>query len=488
MLKTPRAQLWGAALGLVALLRLPGFCRQLFDPDEASIASQAITLQHGGRMYVDTIDRKPPLPAEIYRVSFDLFGNSLIPLHLLMALFLAIGAAVVANDLLRRYGSPTAWWGLGLYVAGALAFLPDSAQAANYAHFALLPGTLAIVWLRRQTWAATVLAGFALGLAVLCRQTWAIGVVPGAVAIWWPMRDRRALARVVCFGACTLAVVLAPLAFVDAWGYLHWTFTSNEGFVASFGDAGLVIPSLFGQVGTFLGFHLVLVGLLVVRVAGKDFRRRWSGDLDLWVWTLTGLIAAFTGFRFFGHYFLQVLPAPVLLAAPVAAALTAKVRWRKVVSGGLVLTTVVAFVFAWIPRTLRTLPDPTSLAAYVASQTDADGRIFLWGNFPQVAWKADRPSGGALVSTDFVVGLSGNRAPNAATLKDTTPGAIKAMMTALEKHAPILILDTSTANIHDYAHYPMSVVPQLWEWVQRHYVRSDVVEGVAVYRLLDPRN
>lgn len=477
---SPRTQLWTASFALVALLRLPSFVTGLFDPDEASIASQAITLQHGGRLYVNSIDRKPPIPPEVYRVFFDWFGTSLIPLHVLVAVLLAIGGGVVATDLSRRHGTAAAWWGLVLYVGGALAFLPDSGQAANYAHFALLPGTLAVVWARRETWRWAVLAGLALGVATLCRQTWAIGILPGALALWWPRRDRRSVAQAAAYVVIAVMTVASAALLFPPSGFWHWTFSSNEGFVASFGSASMVIPSFFGQTGMFLGFHAALAILLVMRVAERERRDK---DWDLWLWTLTGLIAAFTGFRFFGHYFLQVLPAPVLLAAPVAASAAASLLWRRVLTGLVTVASVLAFVFAWIPRTLRSLPNPAALASYVDMHTTKDQSIFIWGNFPEVYWQANRATAGDFVSTDFVVGLSGNRKASPATLADATPGAIPTLLESLVKQPPTLILDTSTGGIRQYGNYPMSVVPQLEDWVRVRYQHVATVDDVWIYRL-----
>lgn len=482
MTVTPRTQLVSAAFALVALLRLPSFLTQLFDPDEASIASQAITLQHGGTLYIDSIDRKPPMVPEIYRASFDLFGTSLIPLHVFVAVLLAFGAAAVALEMLRTHGRTAAWWGLFLYIGGALAFLPDSGQAANYAHFALFPGTLAVIWARRGGWRWAVLGGIALGVAVLCRQTWAIGLLPGAMALWWPNRTWRTFWQGTTFVVVTVLTTASAALVYSADGFWHWAFASNEGFVASFGTPGMVLPSFLGQTSTFLGFHAALVVLLIIRCCRAEIRQRLNADVDLWLWGATGVVAAFTGFRFFGHYFLQVLPGPVLLAAPVAAMLASKVRLRAVVAGLLATAALVAFVFAWMPRTLRHLNDPTRIAAYVDQHTTSDQAIFVWGNFPEIYWRADRPTSGSFVSTDFVVGLSGNRAANPSTLKDSTPGSIEMLLASLKRNPPTLVLDTATAGIHQYDQYPMSVIPELDRWIRAHYDVAGSVDGVRIYR------
>ncbi|HEV2309139.1 MAG TPA: glycosyltransferase, partial [Acidimicrobiia bacterium] len=133
------------AAALVA--RAPGFSRGLFDPDEAAIATMGMVVQHGGVLYRDVIDRKPPLPALVYAASFWITGSrKLEPLHVLAALELAGAALLVAFEVRRRAGRRAAWWAAGLMVAGAVAFHPVDAQAANYSHLALLPGCGAIVF------------------------------------------------------------------------------------------------------------------------------------------------------------------------------------------------------------------------------------------------------------------------------------------------------------------------------------------------------
>ena len=182
-----------AVIALVAVVRLPSFVRELFDPDEAAIAAQAIAVRDGGTLYVDAVDRKPPLPSLIYAASFEVTDSTdLRPLHGLVAAGLVGAALVLAFDARRRWGEAAAWWAAGLTVLGAVAFFPVDAQAANFAHFALFPGAAAIVWSRRGRPGWALAGGIALGVAVLCRQSWFVGIVPGVVgALFAPRRGRR---------------------------------------------------------------------------------------------------------------------------------------------------------------------------------------------------------------------------------------------------------------------------------------------------------
>ena len=472
-------------VALVAVVRLPSFVHQLYDPDEAAIAAQAIAIRDGGTLYVDAVDRKPPLPPFIYATSFRLSGGTdLRPVHVLAALALVGAALVLALDARRRHGAAAGWWAAALAVAGAVAFFPVDGQAANYAHFALLPGAAAVVLARRGRTVTALAAGVALGLAVLCRQTWVIGIVPGALAVALARRQSpRRWLDVVAFVAGVAAVIASVGLVVPFGDFWRWTFTSNGGFVTAGVGVGPTAARFAATVATFVAFHLALVALVVVggrrRLAD---RAAWRADLDLWLWLATGLVTVVAGFRFYGHYWLQVLPPAVLLAAPVVAGLHRhRQGWAL---GALALPTAVAVAFAWTPGTFRTLPDPQPLARYVRAHTAPGQPVWIWGSFPEVLWAADRPPGGALVHSDFVTGLSGGRTAGPATRADATPGALAHLLRQLQAHPPALVIDTSTADLRHYGAYPLSAFPALDSYVRSRYREVARIGGV---RVLAPR-
>lgn len=465
-----------AVVALAAVVRVPSFVHQLFDPDEAAIASQAISVRDGGTLYLDAIDRKPPLPPLLYAASFSLTGGTdLRPLHLLAALALAGAGVLVGLDSRRRHGPAAGWWAAALAVAGAVAFFPVDGQAANYAHFALLPGAAAVVWARRGTTVGALGAGLALGVAILCRQSWLIGVVPGVAACWLHGPRRNAAAFV---GGTAAAVGAAGLAvpFSEFW---RWTFTDNGGYVLAGVEIGPTLGRFAATLVTFVGFHLALV--VAVAVAGRERvgdRAAWRDDLDLWLWLGGGCVAVVTGLRFFGHYWLQVLPPAALLAAPVLARVSGRVR--SVAIGSLAVTTVVVVAFAFTPATFRTLPDPGPLATYVRAHSAPGEPVLVWGSFPELNWAADRPPAGP-VQSDFVTGLSGGREPGPGTLADATPGAEDALLDAVRRHPPALVLDTSTADLRHYGAYPLAAFPRVDRFVRAGYRRAATVDGVTIY-------
>ncbi|NYJ73366.1 hypothetical protein [Allobranchiibius huperziae] len=466
------------------LVHVPGYFHQLYDPDEATIADQAITLQHGGRLYIDAIDRKPPLPTYLYHAAFAIFGNvDLRPVHLVAALLLAVAACAVAADVSLRTRAQRVWAGV-LMITAAVAFLPDAGQAANYAHFALAPGAVAMVLARRRSKRAAALAGLALAVAVLCRQTWLIGLLPAGMAV---ARSRRWSHLGWMFGgfAVGIGIVVAWLPTADVW---HWVFASNEGFLLTGPNWSMVAVSFFGGLALLVGLHLPLLIPVALRIrAAGSLRQAVQVDRDLWIWWATATVAWISGFRFFAHYWIQSLPPLVLLAAPTAARITGRLRtWILAL---LVVVTTAAVVAGFTPETFRTLPNTTPLAKYVAAHSRPDQPILVWGNLPQAQWESDRPLGGALVHSDFVTGVSGNRTADPSTVPATTPGAYKAVLRSVYTHPPQLVLDTSTADLRAYGgqyydgKYPLSVFPQLKYFVDTYYTLAARVNGVTIYRL-----
>src|SRR5581483_5668841 len=312
-----RVQRWitrfgGAPVGLVVVgalvSRLPGFVHQLFDPDEAAIATMGMVVARGGTLYRDVADRKPPLAPFLYAASFWLTGSrDLRPLHVFAALEIAAAALICASEVRRRAGAHAAWWAAGLLVTGAVALNATDAQAANFSHLALLPACAAIVAARRGTRGGAVLGGVMLGLAVLTRQTWVIGIVPAAYAAWWH-GGRRAGRAVVLVTTAALTVTSVAVT-VPFSSFFRWTFTDNGSLLFDLAHSQSVGARAAQAIAVFLAGHVVLCWLVA--------RRGWRRDeLDLWLWLATGLVAVAAGFRFFGHYWLQVLPPMCLLAAP----------------------------------------------------------------------------------------------------------------------------------------------------------------------------
>ncbi len=221
---------------------------------------------------------------------------------------LALCGVLVALDCLRRHGPRAAWWGGVLIVTGAMALFPADAGAANYAHFALLPGTAAIIWSRRGTMTSATLAGVALGVAILSRQSWLLGVLPACVSVGLKGRWRNVVPFLV---TCALTVATTGL-YAPLGQFWEWNVTNSPGFVFAGTDLGVAAGKGLASIAGFVAFHPVVIvgaGITLVVAARAMRNRELPADIDLWLWVLSGVAAWAAGLRFFGHYWLQVAAA-----------------------------------------------------------------------------------------------------------------------------------------------------------------------------------
>lgn len=470
------------AVALAVLLRLPTFTTRLFDADEAAIGVQAMVVRDGGTLYRDIFDRKPPLPPLAYAASFGLTDSTDVRLmRVLVTIFLALGGVLMAREAKRRWGSNThALWAAGLYVGGAMALFPADAGGANYAHFALLPGTAALLWSRRDRWGLALAAGVALGVAILTRQSWLLATVPAIYSAWRIGRWRHT-ALLLAGAAATIATV----GFYAPFGaYWEWNVTNSPGFVFAAAGIGTSLLRGLAAAGGFIAFHGAATVCLCVALRRRPpWRPAGAAERDVWLWLLSGLGAVAAGLRFFGHYWLQVLPPLVVLATPVAAEWAG--RARRAAIGSQLLAGAVAFVLLFVPGSFHHRPDPTDLAAYLRSHSTADQRVFVWGSYPEVLVRADRRPAGALVHSDFVTGRSGGREDPRTTLEMAAPGALELLLADLRAHPPELVLDTSTADDLGYGNYPMSLFPEVEAFVEDGYERIDQIDGVTIWRRRD---
>lgn len=461
------------ALGAGLLVHLPGWFRPLFDSDEAAIATLGAGITRGGTLYRDLIDRKPPLAPLLYAVSFLVTGShSIVTLRVILGLEIGIAALVIGYEAVRITGSRTSgWWAGGLLVLGAVAFRPVAGQAANYSQLALLPGCVAIVASRRGTRRAALVGGLALGLAVLTRQTWLLGLAPAILGVWSHGGRRiERLAILVATMALTIGAVGMFMPFSAFW---HWTFSGNSDLLAV-GQSQRVGQRLMASLVPFAIAHVVAIGLALRRGVRRS-------ELDLWLWLAVGIVAFAIGFRFFDHYWFQALGPLCLLAGLAAPSVRTSLRWLMIVL--VVVPTAFWWSKAWSAHGFS--KDWSPVLTVIASETRPGDRITVWGAIPELYWRSDRDPGGALVTSDFVVGRTAGRTDGPQRLADAEPGALAAFLASLRADPPVLFLDTSTAKFRSYGHYPLRLVPAVDHFVRAHYEVIGTTQGITIWHLRD---
>jgi len=475
------------------ITRLPGLVSgRAFNADEATLATGGRALAHGGSLYVDFIDRKPPLPFALYATVERLTGtDDLRPVRLVVAVAIALTALVVASEAGRRWGLRAAWVaGLALVLA-ASALGPHDVQAANFELFALLPIAVAVVAAARGR---AVIAGVALAVAVLCKQPAAVTAVPVAWSLW-QVRRWRGVAVGAAAGAMAVVVVAAPfgIALVAKWALL-----GTGGYLGiSLADLGTAAVRLLALLALTIGFWggawLLAVAPAESRSGIREPPIRWlryartdgdgdgDGDGDLWLLLGASALGVAAGFRFFPHYLIQLLPALALLAGRGAAR---RPSWVRPAAAWAVAASVVALVLA-VVTTFGPVPRlQVQVSSYVRAHSGPGERILVWGNVPEIYWRSGRQPAGGFPHTEFVTGYSGGRGHHLASEADVPDEALyRRYVARLRRERPVLVLDTAIADERGGPLFPLARFPAITSFLRSDYHRVATVDRVVVYRL-----
>ena len=476
-----------ALMVLATLTHIPSFVRPVWSPDEGYLATQARMLADGGVLYDTVVDRKPPLLPWLYEAAFSVFGSlSLWPLRVL-----AIGAHLATALLLvsiarGRWGSRAGAAAGVLYLLVSIGLSPEDTQAATFEVFMLPSMVAAFRYAERRRWMA---AGIAVAVCALTKQTGGAVLFP---VLWMLLQDTRkrgvrwppALGTLLFGFGIPIALVAAILT--KPKGFLFWVVTGS-GDYASFDGALLMMTGrALGNAAILAAAAFGLVLPLVQRLRARHKASRvgrplpgsgvsYGSDADLWVWLAFAVVAVCTGFHFFGHYYLQLMPPLVLLG--VGAVSTSALRWRPV----LVYTAVASSVFwclalAWPGQRLDR---STKVATAVAEQTSPKDTMLVWGMHPEMYWLADRRPATRYLTAGFLTNYSGGKGDQRVGEDFSVEDAWKTFDRELSRGLPEIVVDDSGK-----AAYSPLRIPRIEQLLDTHYRMVGLTGDTVIYRLV----
>src|SRR6516165_1668906 len=475
-----------AALGIVILtivIRLPALVYPRPIDSEAMYSVVANEIVDGGRPYADAVERKPPLLFWTYAAVFKIAGKfnwkALHIVALVWTLCAMAGLYVIGCELFDRntgliaaffYSVFQPWW-----TGKTLSF--DGEMLMN----------LPIIWawsiaLRRSSSRLRpelFLAGALLGVAFLLKQPAGIAAVPLGIYLLLPSyRASRSLTRTnsIIQAAILTAGFLAVLGLVTIvlWkqGILHdafyWTIADHD------------VPHVFWHKGivntlTFVAVCLPLVIGAILACRDKD--EVWAGKTAERT-ALLGLLAvsaigAAAGARFYPHYYVQLIPPLVLLAAPYYARLWSRTiqlpNWLlrpAVTYAWLVLTVIVFLIIHWTGLASRRVP--SEAGRYLFTHSSPDDKIFFWGQTPEIYLHARRRPACRYITTFPLTGyIFGGPIPGFDTRSRILPGAWTILKQDFATHPPTYIVDVRPDP--KSAHYPVKSFPILAKLLTERY-------------------
>jgi len=447
---------------VAAIAHLPGFIRtEVLNPDEAFLATQAQVLNDGGHLYQDVVDRKPPIVPYLYAATFRLTGSDgLFGVRVLALVAHITTALLLAAIARRRWGDRAALGAAMLYLVASAGLVVEDSQAANFEVFMLPLMCAAMLLADRERGGAS---GVAAAAATLAKQVAATTMLPLAYLAW---RRQRLAGLIRLTAAFVLPITLVALLF--GWGdFFFWVFTGTGSYLDASGSWSVVLGRGASGTGVFLAANLGAL-LLVLNA----WRRR-RDDLDLWLWLAAALVGAAAGFRFFGHYFLQVAPPFTLLAAGTLATSTRVERVRTALLGA---ASIAVFLVLTLSMHPNVLPRYDRIAHAVAARSHTGDRIFVWGQLPQIYWAANRRPATRFLTAGFLTGFGGGRSAQHVGQQYAVEGAWDDFRTDLARHPPTVIVDASAGTSFAIERFPAFAA-----YLDTAYTRAQQVDGVVLY-------
>ncbi|MCU0610265.1 MAG: hypothetical protein MUE60_00565 [Candidatus Eisenbacteria bacterium] len=491
------------------LLRLPALILPIIDTDEAGHGVCARELLEGGRLYVDYADNKPPLLYWIYTAVMAIGGRSVLAVHWVGLAWILVGAWATGLLVLRTgFGNDARRWAVLAYIVGSSVYLPNDMLATNGEQLMNPFLVLAVLawWDGRRPLLSGILAGL-LGFAGgLCYQKgWIVLPVLGAWGLWRMARtpERRdwltrlaGLAGGGVLGTGAVGAILAGQGVLDE--ALYWNFGSNLRYIGA--GSGIASFSLEDAQphGTIRVAFYVLANLLPLRAIWMGFRHGWGSftarQRDLLAFLLIWLGASFAalslGGRYFGHYFLQTVPAWSALFGvtfPLVAQRVDPKRFRRLLRSGFPLAGLAVFSLAWVAIGGLESQHPLlrDLAMHASSHTHPGDRIFVWGYASPVYYYADRQPGARFVYPQSLAGYVPGVPSSLRQDTDPLPFVVwKNWPIALEDlraKRPAIIYDTAPARFHYWGKFPVSLYP-LGAMLDSLYAPVDAIGGVVAYQ------
>jgi hypothetical protein len=481
--------------------RAPFLAVPCLDLDEAAHLVVARELLHGGTLYVDAADNRPPLLYAFYALTQSLGGG--LPAVRVWVALIVLPLTAFAASAFFRHDRRGILAGLLFLVYGA-AYLAHDMHSVSPEVLMLLPLAAALALARDGTPASAMrlfAQGALVGVAVLVRQQAALWLPALALAAWVAepggiaagARARRALLLFALGAGFVVPLAACYAAFAvrgAAADLVFWTWTHNLEYARN-----PIAPAeaLERAAATLVPF---LVATAPLSWAGWRSRtllgRSW--------WTLAAaaagsLAGAGLGFRFFPHY-LVPLYLPLALAAAPATALWLEERgpaarvalaWPLVLLAG--FTAANLFLYGGSSRVYE---ETRPVFRRVGERLRADacygeGPLFVWGFAPEIYVESGlRPASRYVMPQAPLTGyVPGNRSIGSGVTSAPSlvrPEHRQRLLSDLRRRQPTFVVDTTPSGLHGWDRYPLADFPELEAFVREGYQPVAVQDGVWIWR------
>lgn len=505
---------WWRLLIILAIVlpRLTSLWTPIIDVDEAIFANIANRLLEGGVPYVDMLDNKPMGIFYFYAAIFAIFGKgNMIAVHATAMLIVAATCYFIYKIalLLKRDGEIIGFVSAITYALFTSTYIPKMI-ASEIEIVMMLPLSIGIYfWLKgeeKRKTALFLLSGVFSGLGVIFKYQAGINLV--VIALYWLVRirenDEGFLRYTSRFSLFVLGFFVFPLAMIvhlylagGLEGFAMWTLLDSAAYIRS-GAASLSALKQFFAKGftcmlcSYIMWIFAFWGLIYI----FKYRKPAAWYLII-IWFILSWVSVITGFRFYGHYFIQLMPSAALIAALVLVD-----KWAYFKRGSkvfIVLSFIIPALGCTVPRYFTDAiykavgednpNDYKPIAEYIKNNTTKDDYIYAWGFAPCIYYYSQRNNASRFPFSNKLVGHISDLKNDPDNPIDTTqyvyPEAWEMVWKDFGKHPPKFIVDTATPNFHGYAAYAIVRYKEFDDYLKKYYVYDVTINGAPIYKKKD---
>ena len=203
-------------------------------------------------------------------------------------------------------------------------------------------------------------------------------------------------------------------------------------------------------------------------------------DVDLWLWAASAAVSVAFGLRFFGHYYMQLVPPLCLLTAGALAR-----GPRRLVVATFALAALVGVSFSAAGYFMHPFGGAAryeTVSRYLVAHAEPTDRVLVWGSMPEVYWASGRRPATRFVTTNtFLAGNHPGRPAADVEPQETDPAVWDWFFDDMSAHPPRFVLDTAPARIRGAEFTPIRDFPRLERLLRTNYRYVRSIDRIRIY-------
>ncbi len=484
---------------LSSLFRFPTFIFDFFSNDEAAHFMGATVIGNGGTLYRDFVDNKPPIVYLLYLLSRILISDNIFSIHLITTLLIVPLISLFISLFILKINRLASIFAGSFYIIFSSVYIPTDFMSTNCEIPMLFFSSIAFSFLSVINIWSFLMFGLFTGLAALAKQQASIWLIVPTVFLLLNTGEHR-LRKIIYLTTSVFIGFAIPiiitLIYFDSKGvfneFIYFNITHNISYIKNPITTYEVIKRILKYL---LPFLLIVSPLFYFYKRGRrDIPKDKRQIIEITL--ILSIIPVISGFRFFPHYFLQMLLPLSILSAfyPVYLILNGtKIRSFFVY----VLILMIGFnsytLFFYSQNTYfieETLPEFREIPQELSQMGKNNGKVFVWGYAPLFYYyfylhckmmPASRFILPQASITGYIPGNESSYQSNLNSQKYIVEEHRELLIQDLKRGLPQIIIDTSPNGFHHFNIYPLESFKELKKLVDENYILLKNKNGFHIY-------